>query len=247
MKLGVNERLRGKKLYSECWRDIEGYEGLYQVSNMGRVRSLDREVKVNNSKQPTKMVKGQIMTPRKTKNGYLEIGLRKDGKYKHLRINRLVAFAFIPNPENKPHVDHINTIKTDNRVENLRWCTPKENTNNELTLKHKSEVMKGENNPNYGKHHSEEHKKKLSEANSGEGNPMYGKHHSEETKKKIREANGKKVICIETGQVFVSITEASEYVGVGDSAIGNCLNGRSKTCRGYHWAYYEEEVEDNVS
>ena len=233
IKLSINERLKGKNLYKEIWKPIitdeEDYTGIYEVSNLGRVRSLDRIVKVNNSKQPTKMVKGQIMTPCKTKNGYLEIGLYKDGKYKRLRINRLVAFAFIPNPENKPHVDHINTIRNDNRVENLRWCTPKENTNNELTLKHKSESHKGEKNHMFGKHHSEEHKKKLSERNSGEGNPMYGKHHSEETKKKLREINNKKVICIETGQVFNSIKEASKYVGVGGSAIGNCLSGRNKT------------------
>ena len=269
MKLGVNERLKGKKLYREVWKpvitDKEDYTGLYEVSNLGRVRSLDRYDNRGCKR------KGQILTPYKTKNGYLEIGLYKDGKSKRLRINRLVAFAFIPNPENKPYVDHINTIRTKNEVWNLRWVTPSENNNNEITLKHLSEAHKGENNPMYGKTHSEEARKKMSEKAKGRtfseetkqkmsetkkgkivseetrkkiSESHKGKIVSEETRKKLREINGKKVICIETERIFNSIKEAGEYVGVGDSAIGNCLSGRSKTCKGYHWKYYEKTSND---
>ena len=235
--------------YEEIWKpvitDEEDYTGLYEVSNIGRVRSLDREVKVNNSKQPTKMVKGQIMTPYKDNDGYLEVGFYKDGKYRRIKIHRLVAFAFIPNPENKPHVDHINTIRDDNRAVNLRWCTPKENSNNELTLKHFSEAQKGEKHPMYGKHHTEEARKKMSEARKGENNPFFGKHHSEETKSKISEAKNKKVICIETGQVFNSLQEVEENMGVCSTSITKCCRGRQKTAGGFHWKYYEEEVEAN--
>lgn len=102
----------------EIWKDIEGYEGLYQVSNLGRVKKLPTILKNSLDKQ-----------------GYEVVQLvNENGKKKVLKIHRLVANAFIENTENKPQVDHINTIRNDNRVENLRWVTPKENMNNPITL-----------------------------------------------------------------------------------------------------------------
>lgn len=244
MKLGVNERLRGKKLYRECWKpvitDEEDYTGLYEVSNLGRVRS------VKNNK---------ILKSSKGKNGYLSVSLYKNSKGKTYQVHRLVAFAFIPNPENKPYIDHINTIKTKNEVWNLRWVTPSENSNNPLTR----EKLEGENHHMFGKHHTEETKKKISETQKGENNPMYGKHHneeakskiskankgrkcSEEHKKKLKEAGSKKVICIEMGIVFDSMTEASEVLNVSRCNISGCCTGKRKTAGGFHWKYYEEEV-----
>lgn len=102
----------------EIWRDIKGYEGLYQVSNYGRVKSLDHYIK---SKGGKRLVKGKILKPDLDK-GYLRVTLSKDGVIKHIMVHRLVAEAFIPNPHNYPTVDHINRIKTDNRKENLRWA-----------------------------------------------------------------------------------------------------------------------------
>ena len=116
----------------EEWRNIEGYEGLYEISNLGRVRSLDRIVVYSNGRKY--FYKGEILKLKVDKYGYNIISFCKNGKHKTYTIHRLVASAFIPNTENKSCIDHINTIKTDNRVENLRWVTNKENMNNPLTL-----------------------------------------------------------------------------------------------------------------
>ena len=104
----------------EIWKDIEGYEGIYQVSSEGRVKSIKRNL---------------IMKQQPDKCGYLRVGLYDPNikKYRSCIVSRLVAKAFIPNPQNKPCVDHINAIRNDNRVENLRWVTNKENSNNPLT------------------------------------------------------------------------------------------------------------------
>lgn len=123
----------------EIWKDVVGYEGLYQVSNLGNVRGLPI---VTNFGERKKKHGLRLLKPAESKRGYYIVTLFKDGKGKTIPIHRLIADTFIPNPENKPCVDHINTNKLDNRVENLRWVTYKENANNVLSLRHQSGAIK---------------------------------------------------------------------------------------------------------
>lgn len=97
----------------EQWKPIDGFEGFYAVSNLGRVKSLGND----------KSRKEKIMKPQKDRNGYLLVGLCRNGKYKHFLVHRLVAIAFLPNPEGLPEVNHKDEDKTNNCVNNLEWAS----------------------------------------------------------------------------------------------------------------------------
>jgi hypothetical protein len=101
----------------EIWKSIKGYEGIYEISNYGRVSSLPRKY----------LPKGKILDYGVNNIGYPRVNLCKNGKVKPYLVHRIIAKAFIPNPNNKPQINHINGIKTDNRLENLEWTTQSEN------------------------------------------------------------------------------------------------------------------------
>lgn len=108
----------------EIWKDIEGYEGLYQVSNSGRVKSLER-YKENHSK--LQKVEEKIKTVSIDNIGYYRVCLYKDNKLKNARVHRLVAQTFIPNPDNLREVNHKDGNKLNNNIDNLEWVTSSEN------------------------------------------------------------------------------------------------------------------------
>lgn len=191
---------------NEQWYKIPGYDG-YLINNLGNVKS---------TKMGTDKLLKQCLC-----NGYYGVTLYKNGKRNHISVHRLMCMTFIPNPLNKPQVDHINGIKTDNRIENLHWVTSKENCNNPLRI----EKFMGKNNHFYGKTHTEEARLKMSINNcrlSGKDNPA-----------------ARQVINLTTGQVFDTIKQAGQSINLSDNAIRNSIN-RNHKCGGYKWAYVEE-------
>ena len=104
---------------NERWKEIPGYEGYYEASTLGHIRSVRDERNTYN---------GKILRPRLKPNGYLQYGLTRDGKTRTFKSSRLIAKTFLPNPENKLTVNHKNGIKNDDRLENLEWATISENT-----------------------------------------------------------------------------------------------------------------------
>lgn len=155
---------------NEIWKPVVGYEAWYEVSNLGRVRTIATGKRAQT---------GRIKTL-KLNHGYHRVELAF-GKPLSAAVHRLVAEAFIPNPDDKPFVDHINGIRTDNRVENLRWCTRKENNNFPLYREAQSKAKSGSNHPFFGKHLSKEIREKMSKSSKG-------KVLSESTRQKISAA-----------------------------------------------------------
>ena len=110
----------------EEWKDIQGYEGLYQVSNLGRVKSLERRV-CNHNNGATRLIREQIITPTDNGNGYKIVGLHLKRKRQNKYVHRLVAEHFLEKPSGKDFVNHIDYDKSNNAVANLEWCTQIEN------------------------------------------------------------------------------------------------------------------------
>jgi len=119
---------------SEDWRPVVGYEGVYEVSTHGRVRSVDRRQLCESGFEKT--YQGRILSPFYSKKGYASVTISVSGRHKNIMVHRMVAEAFIANPKHLPCVDHVDTNVNNNHVENLRWCTQIQNSHNPITRKH---------------------------------------------------------------------------------------------------------------
>ena len=169
----------------EVWKDIEGYEGVYQVSNKRRVKSLSYH---HSGKEG-------ILKQCKSKDGYLKVCLFKNGKQTTFSVHRIVASAFINNYNNYPEINHKDEDKTNNCVENLEWCDRKYNVNYGSAIEKMVQT------------------------------------------RKLR----KKILCIETNQIFNSCRDAGKSVNVDHGNISKCANGIYETSAGYHWKYILED------
>ena len=177
----------------EIWRPVVGYEGLYEVSSYGRVRSLDRYVK--SKSESYRLIKGKVLIGSISRCGYIMCHIRVNEVSKYYLVHRLVAEAFIPNPDNLSCINHKNEDKTDNRVENLEWCsysynntygTRKERFRNTMLERgHWTGLSREE----YCKKWYQENKDKRREYNqeNKEKKRDYNKKYNQENKEKIRD------------------------------------------------------------
>lgn len=212
----------------EEWKNIEEANGSFVISNYGRVKALARTRKNHYS---TKVWKEKIRRIAYNKKGYPITSLTVNCKKVFVgAIHRLVAKAFLPNPNNKPEVDHINAIRTDNRVCNLRWVTAYENAHNSITEKRVQE----ERAKQIGKHYSEITKKKISDGKKGIKNPMYGRKGTEHPRALA-------VIQLTLNGEFVREWEsASAAASICGSHVSGCCRGERSQCGGYKWKYKKD-------
>lgn len=132
------EFIKRVSLEGEIWKDVVGYEGYYMCSSLGRIASLARE-KWNG--KGIVITKPRILSPRLNTGGYYQVYLSANKNAKQLHIHKIVAEAFIPNPNNYPQVDHINCDKLSNEVWNLRWCTQMMNNSNPISVARRNNAM----------------------------------------------------------------------------------------------------------
>ena len=187
----------------EKWKDVVDYEGLYKVSDLGRVKSVRR---FRDNHGTPQLVPEKIKNTRIKNSGYLMTDLYKENKQKSVMIHRIVAIAFLPNKENKETVNHKDGNKLNNSVENLEWNSFSEQNKHfyEQGLKSKENIKKAI--------------------------------------KAMNDKNARKIKCVETGEVFKSLSDASLF-SKGDrrgvSLIIRSAKNTKNTAYGYHWSYVD--------
>lgn len=218
---------------NEIWKDVVGWEGLYIVSNLGNIRSLDRRIK---GPQPNgRLIKGKL---RKIliSNGYASVNLidKETGRSTRNSVHRFVAEAFIPNPEKKPCVNHIDGNKQNNHVSNLEWCTYKENSEHAfrtgLSKPHKF---------------TEEQKQKIRQSGKGKLNlALWQKNNKTKMAEMALRASlkqAKKVNQLDMDGKFIkkwdSLADASRAIGLNITSICRCAKGKQKSIGGFKWEY----------
>lgn len=223
----------------EEWRDIYfycytrnklfDYRGIYQVSNYGNVRSLNRGNR-----------KGKVLSQKDHKRpcgkNDKRVNLCKNGIKTTFLVSRLVGYMFLENdnPREKDQINHIDEDTENNNVSNLEWCSCKYNINYGTRAERCKESREGWT-------HTEESKRKISKSITGENHPLYGKHHSEETKQKLMLDKGTKIIAISIANsndilYFDSIRDAHRK-GFNRSCIMQCISpvGNQSKHKGYKW------------
>lgn len=192
----------------EMWKDIKGFEGMYQISNKGRVRSLDRAVKQRNDSIQIK--KGKVLVQTKNHKGYYLVGLNKNNKKYMKSVHRLVALAFIQNPEKKPQVNHIDGNKKNNDSSNLEWVTASENITHAIKTGLFTHCLK---------------------------NAKRASNKAKRVNQKRVSQYGVDGTYIAT---FKSLVEAERVTSVSRRRISEVLRGRQKTAGNYIWKYAEK-------
>lgn len=210
-------------LPNEVWKDIKGYEGLYQISDYGRIKSFYRTT-----------THTRILKERTHRDGYLYVGLYKNGKTTTAKSHRLVALYFIPNPENKPQVNHKDGNKLNNNVENLEWCTAAENARHAVDTG--LWVW------------TEESKRKLKETLLKKGYTLHDntkKKRTKQTKDQHTRGHGFGYVQVvqktdegDIVKIWRSMSDASRELGIPVPHIVRVCKGRRKHTGGYMWEYY---------
>ena len=190
-------------LADEYWKDVVGYEGIYKVSNLSRLKTVSREKKVlRNAKEVNIQVVEKLLTGQINSCGYKVFGLTKNNKYKVNSLHRIVALAFIPNPNNYDTVNHKDGNKLNNSIDNLEWCTQRENVIHawRTGLSKPYQRIKG-----------------IKGVRGKLKKPIYDspdKYHM-----------AKKVICLKTGKIYGSVKSASVDINIRKETLARMLRG----------------------
>jgi len=258
---------------SEVWKDIKGFEGLYQVSNMGRMKIL-----AHNNKRGYKR-KGKIMKLSLNAYGYKQVGISKNDKHYTRRVHRLVAQAFIPNPNNYPIINHKDEVKTNNKVSNLEWCTVEYNNNygtrnargsitktNGLRCKKVAQLDKKGNlikvwisSADAGRHGYNQSDVSaccygLKEQHKGYFWIYYSEYIKMDSKDIqnyiFHKKDNKKIVQLTKNNELIKIWRSENELidnGFDGSCVSNCCYKKQKTHKKYKWMFYNDYIELNGS